>query len=570
MTKHFRRALLLLCLLPGLPAPAQTTLPAPAVVFTPAPPKTVVFTPAPPAPTLASLQNSVATFQSQITALTAQVTLTAPTIYGQPFVNRYSDSSPSGPHLFFPHFQTANGDYGKSYNAPPYNALPGGGTDYSTSPSVTQARQDVDEAAGQGADGFSLDVQGNTNAYASTVENDFTAADQYNAQHAGQPNAMGVTNFTPFLTFDFSTFPETPSVIEAYILRSIKHPSYYRYKGLPFVSCYAGEGGGYSVVKSVWQPVIAALKAQGVNIYFVPGFNPTDPSGNYLSGTFSDFVENATGSLLQIPAQGAWWYTNGLGIAASPNHTTLFSQANMAQAEGMFGLSYMAAVGTGWQQYDKTGHTYNDYEGFETLDGDWRGVLALKNAFWVQYLTWNDFGEYSRLTNANANGDGPWPYIFHSNQLDFYKSTLGQQAINRYYVQWYKTGVQPSVTNDNLFAVYRTQPASLDVPGDEGNKITYTVTDSGEGGGLSLLSDTFFVTTILPSPALLTVTNGGQTFKKTVPAGECFSRLGPFLPGSVTMTLSRNGVVTTTLTGHAILGAASVYNWSDWSGYAHD
>ena len=485
-------------------------------------------------------------------------------VYGRPFTNRFSDRSVTGPHLFFPHYQTANGDYGKSENTPPYN------TDNSTSPSVSQSRQDVNEAALQGADGFSLDVQGANNAYASAVENMFTAADQYNAAHAGRSNGVGVTRFTPFLTFDFATFPENPSVIEAWILRSVKHPSYYKYRGRYFVSCYAGEGGGWKVVEGVWQPVIRALKAQNVSIYFVAGFNCTNAAGAYVPSTLSNLTRQAQGLLTQIPAQGEWQYGNGLGIPYSRKHDSETGAKNMAAADKAAGLSFMASVSYNYQGLNKKGRWYDEHYGAIGLDREWRDIISTENAFWVQFVTWNDFDEYSRLTNADEGPSSPWPYLAHSKQPGYYLSTLGVQALDRYYVQWYKTGARPRFANDNLFALYRTQPHSLEVPGDAANRPGYVTLKNSEGTSLALAPDTFFVTTGLPKMALLTVTNGAHTFKQVVPAGLHFLQIGPFAPGSVTMTLSRNGAALTTLTGHPIAESAAFYNWSQWSGYAHD
>ena len=497
-----------------------------------------------------------------MSAVSAQLKAAAPPVFGQPFTNQFSDASASGPHLFFFHYQTSGGDYGKSWNPAPF-------ADGSTSPSVAQSTQDIDEAASCGADGFSMDLQGNTNAYASATENMLTAGDQWKPTPAAA--GVGVTGFHSFLTFDFATFPEDPALITAWIVRAVKHPSYYKYKGAYFVSTYAGEGGGYAVVKSVWQPVLAALKAQGISIYFVPGFNPTDAAGTYLAGNTAGYTAQAQGLLAPLPAQGCWQYGLGLGLPLLVGNSTVPAAQDLAQVTAASGLTFMATVSFNYQGLDKPGRWYNEYNGGEVQDEEWRSILLAQKPLWVQGVTWNDFGEYSRWSSADEGPASPWPYLAHSSQAGYYLQTLGQQALLRYYIQWYKTGQQPGFASDHLFAFYRTQPALLDVPGDEANKPGYVTTDSGAGAGPSLAPDTFFLTTGLPAQRTLTVVNGGQTITRLVPAGLSFLRVGPFLPGSVKITLTKeDGTVTATLTGHDIASTAAFYDWSQWSGYAHN
>ncbi len=453
----------------------------------------------------------------------------------------------------FAHYQMTCPDYGVTE------------TSIGSFGSVSGYVQDITEAASIGIDGFSLDYGGNNPQFQASLADMFAAADQYNAQH---PNAP----FTLFLTFDCATFPETPSLIASVTAQYANDPAYYHYLGRPFLSTYTGEGGGYATVKSVFGQVLSTLRAEGINPYFVPGFNTTDASGTYVSDTSANDSDWAGGLLVGF-ADGAWQYADG-GTPLGPS-SGIPANENKAAAVEAAGLTWMAPV---MPQYWGGGHPasqagenrfYEEYYGGEALAAYWKSIITVQKPRWVQICTWNDLDEGSSITNANLGPTGPWPYLLHSSVPDFYKSKLGLQAALPYYIQWYKTGQPPLLTNDTLVAYYRTQPAAL-VPGDDPlGPIVVADTASGYSTGTSAIPDDIFVDCFLALPGEVTLSVGGATVTKLVPAGVTHLRL-PFVPGTPKISLSRIGLPVMTMTGEPIVTAADYVDANYYTCAAND
>jgi len=577
MTRRFSLASFLALLAPclGVPAQAQTTptTAPPRLVFTPQsariPAGVLTFTPNPAAPAAVaalnaqvsalSAQNS--TLSSQNTGLQAQVAATAPTVYGQPFPNRFTDASPSGPHLVWLHEVMSQSEWGRETNLDPY--------DGSTSVSVAQATQQIQEAMSYGCDGDAMDIQGTDHTFTSAVENTLTAGDIYKGVNKGASNGKGVTDFTSFLQFDFATYPQDTASIVAQINQSIKHPSYARHLGLPIVSTYSGEGGTYAEVQARFTAVESALLSQTppVKIWFQPFFNIRDPNGT--GPVEAQAIATAQEAAFLKPfAQGAWLFGTGFAPPSGPSSqlsaAEVYSAALRAQGLTFWGSISPGAAGIA---HSAPNRYYNEQYGFEGLDHQETSIIDSQQCQDVEIVTGNDRGEMTALTNAPSGPGSPWNYYANSTIPDFWKSTLGEQAEVLYYNQWYKTGVRPTATNDNIFVAYCTQPHGL-VTSDPLGAMGPVSTEDGA----ALPPDTIYVDTDLVKTELLTVTDGPATWTRTVAPGFGHNRFGPYVPGAVSFTLKNpnTGQVLVTLAGEPVVSSAPVYDWVPWTGVAHD
>lgn len=457
----------------------------------------------------------------------------------------------TGENKVFAHFQMSCYDYG---------TIPTGGIG-----SVSGYVEDIAEAASIGIDGFSLDYGADVTPYPESLANMFVAADQYNVQHPDAP-------FTLFLTFDYATFPRNPALIASITAQYANNPAYYHYLGRPFLSTYTGEGGGYAAVKHVFGQVLTTLRAKGINPYFVPGFITTDASGHYISDTPDNDAAWA-GSLLSGLADGAWQYADG-GAPIGPGSGIPYNESKAAAVEAA-GLTWMAPVMT---QYWGAGHSaahdgvnrfYEEYYGGKALAVYWQSIINVQKPHWVQICTWNDLDEASNITNADLGPTGPWPYLAHSSVPGYYKSKLGLQAALSYYIQWYKTGRQPVLTNDTLVAYYRTQTAALVPSADPLGPIVQTDTEDGQSPDTSAIPDDIFLDCFLAKPGRITLSVGGTTITRPVPKGASHLRL-PFVPGTPQITLSRLGVTLVTLNGEPIVAASEYVNANYYTCTAHD
>lgn len=479
-----------------------------------------------------------------------------PSVAPIPFGAAYTNTT--GHRVYF-HYQLAGHEYG---------TIPTGG--YTSQAAYLQ---DVTEAASIGADGFSIDVQSLDQGNQDELTRFFAAANEYNAQHPAPAGSVTPT-FTLFLTIDCATVSEAPAPLAALFLRFARDSAYTRVKDgkgnlRPRFSTYAGAGGGWAVVKNVWGQTLALIRAGGINPYFIPGFEETNPAGN---GNPSSDAEWVRGLLVGL-ADGDWEFAGNYGPLGSPHYPSPLpgQQAKTASVQAA-GLYREASVRNQAWATGSRPRFYNEYCGGEGLDAWWTSIITVQKPKSVQILTWNDYDEASWTTNANEGPGSPWPYLLHSPVPGFYPSRLGLQNLYRYYVQWYKTGQKPVITHDTLVAEYRPQTgaASAAPTTDPLGGIVYSQDDTGDGPGMSHAPDVVWLDCFLTQGAAVTLTqDDGHSVTRSAPRGHAHLRL-PFVAGGVTLTVSRGGRTVLTLTGQRIAGTAAVADANYYSGTAHN
>jgi hypothetical protein len=135
----------------------------------------------------------------------------------------------------------------------------------------------------------------------------------------------------------------------------------------------------------------------------------------------------------------------------------------------------------------------------------------------------------------------------------------GYLDASRYYIDWFKTGVAPAITQDRIFYFYRLHPKKL-----EGiNKPGYKGTDRPIGW--KALEDDVYVTTFLTAPAKLTIYTGGTNQSFDLPAGVHHVRL-PFAPGPQRFVLQREGKILIDKTGEHEISATDA--WGNFNYFA--
>ena len=127
----------------------------------------------------------------------------------------------------------------------------------------------------------------------------------------------------------------------------------------------------------------------------------------------------------------------------------------------------------------------------------WKSIIE-QQPDWVEIVTWNDFSESYicpvALSNSPGSGRSPDavpPY------LKSRSSHAGYLEVSRYYIEWYKTGKQPPLT-DALFYFYRVHPKDAVAKEDRPVKTFH-----------GPVQDVLYVTTMMTVPAELQVTSGG-------------------------------------------------------------
>jgi Glycosyl hydrolase family 71 len=225
---------------------------------------------------------------------------------------------------------------------------------------------------------------------------------------------------------------------------------------------------------------------------------------------------------------------------------------------------YMASIlGKYWGSIQSTnGNIYFDFHGGADMGAQWEAAITA-NVPWVEILTWNDPNESYMMPMDDFEKYNDWGL-----PLGFIKPSFGYAEMLRYYIAWFRTGVQPTITKDAIFWFYRTHPASAaatsntvngHVTGPVGRYIPNPPT-----GAVPANVDQIYATVFATSPASFLL-NG--TMETVAPGINQFST--PFTAGPPpTFRLSRNGATVINGTGSdAIQSHPVYYDWWNSSGF---
>jgi glucan endo-1,3-alpha-glucosidase len=284
-----------------------------------------------------------------------------------------------------------------------------------------------------------------------------------------------------------------------------------------------------------------------VNIFLVPAFfwGGEIPTTAAVQQGFSQWSSVIDGSF--------YW-----GIAGVPGSGGSLDQIPSSESYASVvhggGKLYMAPICL--QFWGANADRYFEYSGAAGMRKMWMDAINVSHPDWVEIITWNDFIEGSYVSPI----DDPNKYQFAnfldttgvpSTTLGYFHSHIGATALLPYFISWYKTGVQPTLSNDSIYWFYRTQSMNSN-PG------VPTVTAATNYGPVA---DVIYVTANLAAPGTLKVTSGSQVSTFNLPAGSSDVQ-APFMVGSTPVfELDRNGsAAISAVSGTDAIQAAPQFN----------
>jgi hypothetical protein len=414
---------------------------------------------------------------------------------------------------------------------------------------------EIQMAQSMGIDGFGLDIMEVDENYRRSIEAMFRAAKRLD------------TGFKLFFEFDYgrASLEQRAKDIIDLLQRYAPHEAYEHVAGRPLVAAYgpdtwvtvAGKPAPDASARWWRDNITLPLRAANLELAFVPA-------------TFRQFW-GGSGDLAASRAEVASWGDAIAGLSMwqiqlSPVGGGLKILERQAQALHAAGKAWMATIalhywcGAGqsvpswyWKPGQPAGPNcvngiYFEHQGGQGLDAQWRSVIDIQKPESVMMLTWNDYNE-SYLTPVDdlrkfRNGTAQAP-------LGWYKSQAGLDELNRYYIQWYKTGVQPTITADALFYTYRASSSKLIAAADPRPPVTI---------GNPPISDDLYLTTALTAPARVRVVSGLQQTETDVPAG-LHSLALPFQAGRQVFALWRDGQEIARGEGEPVLDKIEFYDF---------
>jgi Glycosyl hydrolase family 71 len=417
-------------------------------------------------------------------------------------------------------------------------------------PSISGFKHEINDAQELGIDGFVLNVgswSAQSGYYKPIIANVFATAQQ-----------LG-TGFKIFFMADNLPAADIVDMMTIYA----GHPNYFRYNGRPVLTTFQGNALG----QTYWQTsVLGTIRAAGINPFFVPNFYTS--AGDYTNPAVGHF---GNPSYAQISADyNTWWgsVVDGLTYWAVSGLTPQIVSSCEAYATLMRQVGKVWFAGTSalfWEgRLDPTHQPnlmrrYYDTYGGENISAQWNSIINVQHPPWVMIQTYNDFTE-SYISPADPSKIVDKAQYYNMGPLLL--SHAGYAELIKYYIQWYKSGVQPTLTKDALYYFYRTHSKNLVAPGDTQNIVNSPPSQYGN------VNDEVYVTTNIRSPATLRVTSGGVVTNYSVPAGLTHTR-SPATPGAQSFDLIRGGTTVIHNDGEPIASSITVYNYVTTSGFGY-
>jgi hypothetical protein len=156
------------------------------------------------------------------------------------------------------------------------------------------------------------------------------------------------------------------------------------------------------------------------------------------------------------------------------------------------------------------------------------------DADWIAMITWNDYTE-SWVSPSKERG---------------YAVT----DVASYYIDWFKTGVKPAITQDALYYFHRSQrtdaPVTVSPTGRDGSPVTMYVPYGDTA------TDQVELVAFLTAAGTLTITQGSDVRSMDAAAGAVSFKV-PIVPGTTPVfTLQRNGATAQSIASATAVNAA--------------
>lgn len=308
------------------------------------------------------------------------------------------------------------------------------------------------------------------------------------------------------------------------------HPNQFRRDGKPVLSTYHGDKA-----LTEW---VAQEFAGPRDIVFLPYYFPN-------SRRETPTLDDARQVLADNEAAEGFFY---FGAAGFPE-TIANSIRDIGATWKREGKIFMAPVSP---FYRGSGGNYRVYEsrGFEGMARQWMAAID-SGADYVEIVTWNDWGECTYVApfgpvESTRLWNNHWgPRLSHTAFLD----------ASRYYIDWFKTGKAPAITEEQLFYFYRPHPSSLEgIVEYRPHGKTDLKGKSGKPRQWEKLEDRIYAIAFLTAPARLTVKCGGVEDVVEIPAGVQNVSV-PLRPGTPEFVLTRDGKTLGSKLGEIVIDA---------------
>jgi hypothetical protein len=394
-------------------------------------------------------------------------------------------------------------------------------------------KREIQESQASGVDGWELDYVG-INGLWNTHACIFKAAEQIAAADTSKPPFwLYMSPETDYAGSGAATFTDTNGVnhgnwILCFLQQYKNSPCYYKINGAPVLGSFLGPERGD--VQTDLANLVFAPMGGATSIFYVPAMQTTN-------GWTTDGTNMTSWAKTYLSSVRHWTGSDPNSNINNMNNIQRICAANSKPI--VFGVENSSEY---WDTHSATGGLYFNRNGGEGADAEWTNAIA-KNPIFISETTWNDwaetYGAWADVPHVSTVGSGyPYDYLLQPHR--------GVAVQRIYYAQWYTSGVNPTITQDQLIAWYRTMPLA-------GESAPPPVAwPSG-------VPDNIYTQTFLTAAATLRVSTGGTVTNYNLNAGVNFTQTG-FNPGTQNFQLIRGGTTIVSCTGVAIQTAGHPNN----------
>lgn len=368
---------------------------------------------------------------------------------------------------------------------------------------MADASYEVRQAAAIGLDGFSMNILSTSGAHWERIIRIYDAAEEL-----GEFRIL----IMPDMNAVFKRKPEEfVPMIQALAAREA---SYRLDDGRLVISPYLAENRS----PTWWKEKLDELKTLGIQVALIPLYQGWTSDLAYFKeqepAAYEEYV-------IGVSDWGNRTPQSGYRLAAVP-----------AQVHDK-GLLWMSPVAP--QDYRPKSSNYTEAGNSEAFRAMWGSAIS-GGADWVQIITWNDYSEGSGIKPSSQTG-----YSFYD--------------LAAYYIDWFKSGQQPIIEEDIMYAFYREHSTDAVLSGDVQTSVNRAVNGGAPRNEIELLA-------FLTSPATLKISIAGKNYQQEANAGITSFKV-PLDEGKPDFKIVRNGIAVQQMSGrHTIDNKIDVQDMS--------
>ena len=266
---------------------------------------------------------------------------------------------------------------------------------------------------------------------------------------------------------------------------------------------------------SGWDRILDEEANAGKPVFFMP----------FFSGSVSAVVDLYNGANNTDPADDVIDGLYNFGGLSSGDNSESGYQQNQALVQAVSpGMDAQAGCAPNFNRHSDNGQFGNriigDFEGFHSFKKCMSGFAAEQKPRFMEFTTWNDYLEGSYLGGPYTPAQLPSTYDGNYFSHDAFRK------LGRYYIDWFESGVQPTLGKDFVATAHRSHMENA--PAVSGTTDSMGLVRQPD---YAVVEDRLYAVVLLKSPGEIRITSGSTTQTFSQPAGASEVSM-PFASGT--------------------------------------